>query len=80
MKKFLIIFSNRDYFDIVEGIGLNDLNTKQIDYFTLICDLIIIGCSLNLMLDPNLFFKLFGAFFLIKMAREADNIIQLMND
>ena len=79
MKKFLINFSNRDYLDI-EGIGLNDLNLTKIDYFTLICDLIIIGCSLNLMLDPNLFFKLFGAFFLIKIVREADNIIKLMND
>jgi len=79
MKKFLINFSNRDYLDI-EGISLNDLNLTKIDYFTLICDLIIIGCSLNLMLDPNLFFKLFGAFFLIKIVREADNIIKLMND
>jgi len=41
MKKFLINFSNRDYLDI-EGIGLNDLNLTKIDYFTLICDLIII--------------------------------------
>ena len=79
MKKFLINFSNRDYFDIEEGIALNDLNLTEIDYFTLICDLIIIGCSLNLMLDPNLFFKLFGAFFLIKIVREADDIIKLMN-
>jgi len=79
MKKFLINFSNRDYLDI-EGIGLNDLNLTKIDYNTLICDLIIIGCSLNLMLDPNLFFKLFGAFFLIKIVREADDIIKLMND
>jgi hypothetical protein len=79
MKKFLIIFSNRDYLDI-EGITLNDLNLTKIHYFTLICDLIIVVCSLNLMLDPNLFFKLFGAFFLIKMVREADDIIKLMND
>lgn len=79
MKKFLIIFSNRDSLDN-EGITLNDLNLTEIDYFTLLCDLIIIGCSLNLMLDPNLFFKLFGAFFLIKIVREADDIIKLMND